>query len=165
MVWTSLGGNRSPREYHRGFSYPDKNKGCTKRPQALAIVLTVHAYSPTVIADWNHRMFLVISFPRMWKGTGDWFEIYPPFVRLHKIYIFCQTSMSTACIVNKANNDLSCPKSYPFCVNCHTCPLFFCILALLSHIYTGQKWDFPETNFNILSLQENTTLCPLDCYI
>lgn len=86
MAWTSLGGNWSPRKHHRGSSYPDKNKGRTKRPQALAIVLLVHAYSPTVIADWNHRMFLVISFPRMWKRTRDWSEINPPAVRLYKIF-------------------------------------------------------------------------------
>lgn len=92
MVWASLGASSSPKEVPPRFLYPDKNKGWTKRPQSLAIVLMVHAYSPTVIADGNHRMFLVISFPRMWKRTRDWLYINPPFVRLDTF--FCQTSCS-----------------------------------------------------------------------
>lgn len=64
---TSSGGICSPRKYHRGSSYPDKNKRCA---QALAIVL-IHTYSSTVTADWNHRMFLVISIPTSEKQVKN----------------------------------------------------------------------------------------------
>lgn len=124
----------SPRKYYEGSSCPDKNKGCAKRPQALAIVLMVHAYSPTVIADWNHRMFLVISIPTTWKGTRDWLEVNPPFVRLHKILFFFLFAKQVLLNVQTITfpQPLACPVSYHFSVSCHT--FFTVCLSVLNSV-------------------------------
>lgn len=132
---TSLECNHSPREYHRGF-YPDKNKGCTKWPQALAIVLMIHAYSPTVISDWNHRMLLVISFPRMWKDKSlIW--VQPFFCKITKDF-FCLLpnkwySVDTTCLY-------TCICKYHL-----TWTTAFSKLLQLSHLFNSVCSFFPST--------------------
>lgn len=144
----------SPRKYYEGSSYPDKNKGCAKRPQALAIVLMVHAYSPTVIADWNHRMFLVISIPTMWKGTRVWFEVNPPFARLHFFFslsakqVFSEYWMYLQTITFPQPR--ACPVSYHFSVSCHT--FFNVSLFVLNSVCVWVCDDKSEISSNRISL-------------
>lgn len=124
-MWASIGANRSPRKYHRGSSCPDKNNGCTKRPQALAIVLMVHTYSPTVIADWNHRTFPVISLPKnveKKKGQETDLRSNLPFVRSHEFFFssyfyfpsgvsICRNRMCLTCKQSPSLNQRGhCPK-------------------------------------------------------
>lgn len=132
---TSLGGYHTPRKRRRDPSHPDKHKGHTRRPRALGIVLMLHAYSPTVSADWNHRMFLVISFPRMWKKrTRDWFEMNPVFVSTQDFFkqVF---PVSSACTCKQSPR----LNHYLFLSKCHTVSAVFFVLFASVHrcVFSG----------------------------